>query len=273
MPSAAPPPAEAGTRRPAEPLIVERHDAIVVLRLNRPEALNAFDDRLYNLVRRELVAADSDPYAAVVVLTGEGRAFSAGHDIAELSDRRSHEERQAAGFRDFIEAVEAFSKPLIIAVNGLAVGIGCTVLPYADIVLVAEGARLRLPFVALGLTAEGGSSYLLPRLIGWQAAMHSLLTASWIDATQAVRLGLAYRATAPENLMEEAIAEAREIAAMPIASLIATKRLLVAARGDDVRAARKREDEAFRELAGGSANREALAALLKRRTPVGGREP
>jgi enoyl-CoA hydratase/carnithine racemase len=211
-------------------------------------------------------AADR-PDLAVVVLTGEGRAFSAGQDLEELASPPSHDDGKRHGFPPFIEAVESFPKPLVAAVNGIGVGIGLTLLPHCDLVLMAEGARLRAPFVRLGLTAEAGSSHMLPATIGQGATAHLLYTASWLEAERAVEIGLAWKVVPGERLLEEALALAGEIAAMPIASLVTTKKLLLAARLDAARAARDREDPAFAALAGGPANREAIAAFRERRDP------
>ena len=248
-------------------LCSEDHGRVRVLTLNRPAALNAFNDTLYSAFAQALGKAAAQDDVAVVLVTGEGRAFSAGQDLAELSDGRSHEQRQLDGFGPFIQALESFPKPLIAAVNGLGIGIGTTMLPHCDLVFVSETARLRLPFAALGLTAEAGSSYLLPQRMGWQAAAHALFSARWLDADEAVRSGLAYRKVAAAELMNQALGVAAEIAAMPVASLIATKRLMLDARVPSSQAARAREDIAFGPLIGGPANLEAVAAFAERRAP------
>ena len=248
-------------------LRIEDNDRVRLLTLDRPNALNAFNDNLYDAVCAALHDAAARPDLAVVVITGEGRAFSAGQDLEELAQPRQHDDGKRHGFPPFIEAVESFPKPLVAAVNGLGVGIGLTLLPHCDLVLIAEGARLRAPFVSLGVTAEAGSTHLLPAVIGWGAAAHLLYTAAWLDAARAVELGLAWRQVPGERLLDEALALAGEIAAMPIASLVATKKLLLAARHDAVRAARDRENEVFAGLVGGPANREAIAAFRERRKP------
>ena len=242
-------------------------DRIRLITLDRPESLNAFNDDLYDAVRDALLDAAERPDLAVVVLTGRGRAFSAGQDLEELARPRRHEDGLPHGFPAFIEALASFPKPLVAAVNGIGVGIGMTMLPHFDLVLMAAAARLRAPFVRLGVTAEAGSSHLLPATIGWGAAAHLLYTAAWLDAARAVEIGLAWRQVPGERLLDEALALAREIAAMPIASLEGTKKLLLEARLDAVRAARARENVVFGGLAGGPANREAIAAFRERRAP------
>lgn len=246
-------------------LRIDTSGRIRTLTLNRPAALNAFNDALYLALGQALQDAAADSAIAVVILTGEGRAFSAGQDLAGLSDGRTHEQRQIDGFGPFIEALESFPKPLIAAVNGLGIGIGMTMLPHCDLVLMADTARLRAPFAALGLTAEAGSSYLMPARMGWQAAAHALFTARWINADEAVESGVAWRKVAAADLMTQALAVATEIAAMPVASLVATKQLMLAARLPQSQAARARENASFGPLVGGPANREAVAAFAEKR--------
>ncbi|MBC8241882.1 MAG: enoyl-CoA hydratase/isomerase family protein [Alphaproteobacteria bacterium] len=246
-------------------VLIKDSNRVRLLTLNRPEALNACNDDVYDALTAALREAAADPDLAVVVLTGQGRAFCAGQDLAELGTPRVHEDGQRHGFPPFIELVEAFPKPLIAAVNGIGIGIGLTILPHCDLVLMADDARLRAPFVTLGVTAEAGSSFLLPAMIGWGNAAHLLYTASWIDAAKAVEIGLAWKAVPNGQLMDEAMALAREIAQMPIASLVTTKQILLAGRLDAVRQARQRENDAFARLVGAPANREAIAAFQEKR--------
>ena len=193
-------------------LVSEDHGSVRLLTLNRPEALNAFNDDLYDAVAEALAKAADDPGVAVVVITGAGRAFSAGQDLGELGEPRRHDDEEPHGFGPFIAAAESFPKPLIAAVNGLTVGIGLTLLPHCDLVLMSEDARLRAPFASLGVTAEAGSSFLLPATIGWAATAHLFYTASWLDAVRAARLrenaAFARLVGAPAN--REALAAFRE---------------------------------------------------------------
>jgi enoyl-CoA hydratase/carnithine racemase len=158
--------------------------------------------------------------------------------------------------------VETFPKPLLAAVNGIGVGIGLTVLPHCDIVLMAQSARLKAPFVSLGVTTEASASLLLPATIGWQEAAHLLFTEPWVDADEALRLGLAWKVVPDAELLDVTMELARRIGAMPVPSLMATKSLMLAARVDAVRAARSREDAEFERLVGTPENRAALEAFF-----------
>lgn len=237
-----------------------------VVTLDRPDALNAFNDAMYDGVRDALLDATDAKGVACVVVTGAGdRAFSAGQDLGEMAKRPHYDDGQRHGFLPFIEVVERFEKPLIAAVNGLAIGIGTTMLAHCDLVIAADSARFRVPFVSLGITMEAGSSYNLPQRIGWQETAHAVYTASWMDSARAVETGLAWKRVPDDKLMEETMAVANEIAAMPISGLRATKRLLLGAKVEHSEAARAREDAEILALAGGPAQLEALAAFREKR--------
>ena len=243
-----------------------------VLTLNRPEALNAFNDELYHTAGAALEEAEASNDVACVVITGVGRAFSAGQDLGEMaqidtSSGGSNGDDPGPGFPRFIDTVAACEKPLIAAVNGLGVGIGLTVLLHCDLVLISKTARLRAPFVPLGVVPEAAGSLLMPVVMGGQRAALALYTGEWITADDAVACGLALRAVDPDALLTETMELAGRIARMPVTSLVETKRLVLAGRIDAIRAARTREDGAFAHMVGGPANLEALTAFLEKREP------
>ena len=237
-------------------------DGVRLLTWNRPDALNALNDELWDATRDALIEAQADPELRCVVLTGTGRAFTAGQDLSEMMAPPEHGDDDLHGYRGLIPVLETFDKPLLAAVNGLGLGIGATLLPYCDIVWIAQGARLKVPFVTLGVTTEAAGSLLLPQRMGWQAAARFIFTADWLSADEAVACGLAWQVTAPESLLHETMTVARQIGAMPVDSLQTTKRLMVAARLDAVRAARAREDNEFVRMVGSEANQEALAKFF-----------
>ncbi len=246
-------------------LRIDTADRIRTLTFNRPDQLNSMNDALYEAVADALHEASADDGIAVVILTGEGRAFCAGQDLGEMEKPVRHADGKQHGFRRFREALEVFDKPLVAAVNGLGVGIGLTMLPYCDFVAMDETARLRAPFATLGVTVEAGNSFLLPVTVGWANAARILFTAEWVPAAKALDIGLAHEIAPEGKVLDVARAYAAPIAGMPVASLVTTKRLMLAARNDMVRAAHNREQIAFEELARGPANREALAAFREKR--------
>ena len=244
--------------------LVELQDAdgVRLIRWNRPEALNAFNDEVWDTTRDALTGAQSDAEVRCVVLTGTGRAFTAGQDLGEMAAPVDHGDDELHGYRGLIPVLEAFDKPLLAAVNGLALGIGATILPHCDIVWIAEDARLKVPFVTLGVTTEAAGSLLLPQRMGWQAAAHFIFTADWMTADEAVACGLAWKVCPSAQVLDEAMTVARRIGGMPVDSLQTTKRLMVAARADSVRAAREREDTEFARMVGSQANQEALSQFF-----------
>ncbi len=245
-------------------LHVDDQDRVRLLVLDRPEARNALDSIHYHATGLDDVA--------VVTLTGSGDAFCAGQDLAEMGRigdpaAATGDDRAGHGFGRFVGALEAFPKPIVAAVNGVAVGLGVTMLPYCDVVLVADDARLRVPFASLGVVPEAGSSFTLPVAMGRQAANHVLLTGAWFDAAAAVTSGLAWRSCPAARLRDEALRVARVMARLPIVSLCETKRLLRAGWLPSARAARAEEEDVFARLTGAPANREAIAAFLEKRDP------
>jgi enoyl-CoA hydratase/carnithine racemase len=242
-----------------------------VLTLNRPEALNAFNDELYHTAGAALEEAEASSDVACVVITGTGRAFSAGQDLAEMGRLSAAAKTDfgdaGPGFPHFLDTLAAFGKPVIAAVNGIGVGIGMTMLLHVDIAFIATTARLRAPFVPLGVVPEAAGSLLMPVIMGNQRAALKLYTGDWITADEAVEFGLALQAVEPDDLMTLTMNLARRIAKMPVASLSATKRTVVESRIDAVRAARAREDRAFTGMIGRPANMEAIAAFLEKREP------
>ena len=248
--------------------ITDEH-RVRTLTLDRPEALNAFDEALYDATAEALLDAAADPGVAVVLLTGAGRAFSAGTDLREMHARATDPAFVPGkhGFIGLLDALVAFPKPLVCAVNGIGLGIGATVLGFADLAFMSSTARLKCPFTSLGVAPEAASSYLLPRLMGRQDAAWMLLSAEWIDAEQARDAGLVWRVCEPEDLLAEATRHATLIAQRPISSLVAVKRTMTAPLRAQVDAARERENAAFAELMGGPANLEALTAFAEGREP------
>jgi enoyl-CoA hydratase/carnithine racemase len=228
---------------------VEDHGAVRLLTLDRPGALNAFDSALYRAAGAALDAARSDDAVKVAVLTGAGRAFSAGQDLDEMA-RLAAGEAVESGFPVLLEALQAFDKPLVAAVNGPAVGIGFTLLPHCDLVLAAEGARFRTPFAEMGVPPEAASSYLFPARMGWQRAAEVLFTSPWLGAEEVVACGIALRVVPAADLLAEALALATTVAAAPLPALRAIKSTMLAARADAVAAARAREEAAFAEVLG-----------------------
>ena len=242
-------------------------DRVRTVTLDRVDALNAFNEALYDAVTDTLLHSAEDPGVAVVLLTGNGRAFCAGTDLLEMAARGSDPDFKPGvhGFLGLIDALIAFPKPLIIAVNGLGLGIGTTILGFADLAFMSTAARLKCPFTSLGVSPEAASSFTFPALLGRQNATWVLMSSEWIEAEEAQSMGLVWKVTEPDALMPEAQRYAALLAAKPISSLVHTKAAIVAPFREQIDAARARESASFAALMGGPANAEALAAFAEKR--------
>jgi enoyl-CoA hydratase/carnithine racemase len=249
-------------------LLISDEDRVRTLTLNRAEALNAFSEALYDAAAEALIAAAHDSSIAVVVITGTGRAFSSGNDLIEMAQRTSGGFTNGEhGFTGFVQQLLDFPKPLLCAVNGLAVGIGATMLGFADLVFMSSLARVRCPFTNLGVVPEAASSYIFPQLMGRQNAMWTLLSSEWLTADECLEMGLAFAVCEPEALMATTMRHALVLASKPISSLVASKATVVSQWRDGIIAARRREDAQFSVLLGGAANVEALRAFAEKREP------
>ena len=248
-------------------LQIADENRVRTLTLDRPDALNAFNEALYEATANAIRAAAADPEVAVVLLTGNGRAFSAGNDLKEMQARITDPAMATTGshFSSMIEALADFPKPLICAVNGLGVGIGTTILGYADLVFMSSEARLKCPFTSLGVAPEAASSYLLPQLVGRQNAAWLLMSSEWVSADEALRMGLVWRVCKPDELLSEARRHAEILAARPIPSLMAVKQTIAEPSRPGIEAATERENAHFAELMGAAANADALAAFTDKR--------
>lgn len=243
-------------------------DGVLLLTFNRPEKKNAFDEQQWQEAAAALREAQVDPLVAVVVVTGAGGDFSAGVDLGSFGQRRdSDAEQLPSGYATFMDALVKFDKPLLAAVRGVGIGIGCTMLFHCDAVYVGESLRLRLPFAALGLVPEGASSYMLPALVGTRVAAELLLTAEWINAARAVSTGIATASMSDDEVLPHTLAKAREMAQFATGSLQGIKRTLLQVRQGGLELALKVEAATMAAQVGTPENQEAIAAFRERRPP------
>jgi enoyl-CoA hydratase len=213
----------------APELLVEARGAVRLVTLNRPDALNATNEALHGALVRVWRHLAEDPGARAVVLTGAGRAFSAGGDFehfVELWEDRELRRTEIDGARRLLNEMLDFPLPVVAAVNGAAVGLGCNLAVCSDIVLIAESAFMADPHVGVGLTAADGGAPTWPLLMGMLRAKEYLLTSARIPADQAVALGLANRVIPDGDLLDEALALAEKLAGQPPQAVQSTKRAL-----------------------------------------------
>ena len=245
-------------------ILTEREDGVLRVRIHRPDKKNALTLAMYAALTAALDEAARDAAIRVVVLTGSGDSFTSGNDIADFLAAPPTGEDSPV-FR-FLAALRQFEKPLIAAVNGMAVGIGVTLLLHCDLVYVRTGATLLFPFVNLGLCPEAGSSLLLPRLIGYPRAAELLLLGEPFSAEQALewRLINAIGADADATL-GLALAKARRLAQQPAAAVRLAKALLKRTDAETVRETIALESQHFIEQLGSPEAAAALRAFVERR--------
>lgn len=250
----------------ATPTLLQRTEGNVrLITLNRPKRRNALNARGWGELAAALQGAMDDDAVRVVVLTGAGAAFCAGQDLSEMSSLPDPEAPHPFGL--CMDVLCRFDKVLIAAVNGVGVGGGLTMLLHCDFVFISQAARLKAPFVQLGVVPEAGSSYLLPLICGHRGAAEILYGADWVSAERALALGLATAVCAPDELLPAAMSRAAHIASHAPQSLRHTKQLVLATRAAQLDAARSREDEAFQVRVGSPENIEAVTAFFERREP------
>ncbi len=249
----------------ANDVTVEGHGAVRLLRWHRPAKRNAITMEMYAAMVEHLVAAEADPTVRAVVLAGDDKAFSAGNDLDDFV--ANPPSGNDAPVLRFLHVIAAFSKPLLAAVKGQAIGVGTTMLLHCDLVYAGTDALFALPFVQLGLCPEAASSLLLPRLAGYQRAAEKFFFGDPFDAEEAHQMGLVNRVLEPEKVEAEALRQALRLAALPPAALRATKALLKADPGESVSSRIVREVSRFDELLREPAAQEALSAFAERRRP------
>lgn len=233
---------------------VDDADGVRVVAIDRPDKRNAIDRHVYAGLQDAFDEAADREDIGVVVLTGTGsEAFCAGADTAELAAVAAGEGKEFARLASrFCDGLATYPKPLVAAVNGIAVGMGTTLLGYADLAFAAESARFRTPFTAMGLSPELASSRLLPELIGWQRASWMLLSSEWVDAPTAAAWGLVLEVVPDADLRERAVAAARTIAGRNPAAVRAVKQTMTAWRTPVVEEALSTEAAVFGPLLRGT---------------------
>jgi enoyl-CoA hydratase/carnithine racemase len=235
-------------------------DGVLLLTLNRPRKKNAFNNEQWLAFRDALITANTDPRVACVVITGAGSDFSSGVDLNDFADADGEHP-----FESSAKALVDFDKPVVSAARGVAVGGGATLLLHTDVVYVGSSLRLRFPFTALGLVPEWGSSYQLQAIIGARKAAELMYTSEWINADKAVEVGIATACFDDDELLEKAMAKAREIAHWSISSLVETKKLMRNVHRAAIHSAMGGEAEGMSRLAGTPENIEGVVAIMEKR--------
>ena len=251
-----------------ETLIVETPSAgVTLVRLNRPEALNALNSQLLGELSAALDAAEADEAVRCVVITGSERAFAAGADIKEMSTKTYAEMFKQDFFGASARRIEQFRKPIVAAVAGYALGGGCELAMLCDFIIAAETAKFGQPEINLGVAPGIGGTQRLTRFVGKSKAMEMILTGRMMDAAEAERAGLVSRVVPADKLVEEAMAAAAKIAGQSPLAVMMNKELVETAYETTLSTGVAVERRLFHSLFAFDDQKEGMAAFVEKRKP------
>lgn len=253
-----------------ETIETERQGRVGIVRFNRPDRLNAINDVIMGEVWDAFTEFNADPDIGAIVTTGNGRAYSAGADLgARAAGNFGPVKMPPAHKRPFApEFMARECKPLIAAVNGIALGIGMTSILWYDAIVASTEARFSMRFAALGLVPEVSSTWSLPRIVGIQNAKEMMLTGRIYSAQEARDMGLVYRLVEPDRLLQEAVALGEEIAANPSTTLRTIKEMTFRDFfAPDIEAVKENSGTNFAASRQTPEHREAVRAFTEKRTP------
>jgi len=240
-------------------------DGVFRIEMARPEKKNALTAEMYRTMADALASADADPAVRVILISGAGGNFTAGNDLADFLEMPPMDE--SAPVYRFIEGFAKLQKPFVAAVEGVAVGVGTTMLLHCDLVYAGSGARFALPFANLGLTPEAASSLLLPLCIGHARAAEMLMLGEAFSAQVALETGIVNAVLPDAQVLDHAIERCRKLTTQPAASLRLTKQLMKRAQQALIRETMSVEAEVFRQRLVSAEAKEAFAAFFEKRKP------
>jgi enoyl-CoA hydratase len=252
-----------------ETILVERRDAVTLITINRPQALNALNSQVLADLSAAFADYDADPAQRCAVLTGSGdKAFAAGADIKEMVDKPAADFFLEDFFSGWQSKVVATRKPWIAAVNGFALGGGCELAMMADFILASDTAKFGQPEIKLGVAPGMGGSQRLTRAVGKAKAMEMCLTGRMMGAEEAERSGLVARIVPAADLLEDALKTAATIAAMPPMAAMVNKEMVDIAFETQLAQGLLTERRLFQILTATQDKAEGMAAFVEKRAPV-----
>lgn len=244
---------------------IDQTEGIFHVEMARPEKKNALTADMYRTMADALVGAEADPLVRVILISGAGGNFTAGNDLADFLDKPPMDE-SAPVFR-FINGFANLQKPFVAAVEGVAIGVGTTMLLHCDLAYAGSGARFALPFANLGLTPEAASSLLLPLCVGHARAAEMLMLGEVFSAQTALECGIVNAVLPDGQVLSHALERCRKLTAQPAASLRLTKQLMKRAQQASIRETMNVEADVFRQRLVSPDAKEAFAAFFEKRKP------
>lgn len=249
-----------------ETLIVQVEDYVTLIRLNRPEAMNALTQKLMQELVQALVAAEADPNTRCIVLTGSEKAFAAGADVKEMAEKTYTEVLFDNLYGNETDQIMRLRKPIIAAVAGYCLGGGCELAMLADFIVCADNAKFGQPEINLGIVAGMGGTQRLTRLVGKSKSMDMHLTGRFMDAAEAERSGLVSRVFPAKDLLSESLKIAQKIVEKSMVTSSVVKECVNASQGD-LGAGLQFERRMFHALFATEDQKEGMAAFLEKRQP------
>lgn len=243
---------------------IEQQEQILVVRLSRPEKKNALTLDMYDALTQALAKLEADNSLRVILITGSADSFTSGNDIMDFIQNPPTGEHSPVS--KFLKAISTCAKPIVVAVNGLAIGIGTTMLLHSDLVYASDKATFQLPFVSLALVPEAASSLILTRMMGHQKAAELLLLGEMFDAEKAAELGIVTKVVDDEKLFETALDAAKNIAQKAPEALRLSKALMKS-KTDTIEERMHEEGVIFQKRLTSPEALEAMTAFMERRKP------
>lgn len=252
-----------------ETLIVHSADGVCSIRLNRPHVYNAFNQTMRSELFKALQQAERDAAIRVVILSGEGKAFSSGQDLQEVHGQPADIYRKvlADGYNPIIRQLRYMSKPVICRLNGIAAGAGCSLALACDLIIAADSAALMQVFINVALVPDSGSSFLLPRMVGLQRAFELAASGRKIPASEALQLGLVNEVVPAEQLDDAVQKHASYYAAAPTVAIGLIKRMLNRTYHSDLESMMQYETWCQLIASQTADHREGVQAFLEKRRP------
>lgn len=250
-------------------IVVTNNNGVCTIKLNRPEVFNSFNQKMAFALQDELDHCEKNDAIRAIVITGEGKAFCAGQDLAEATDPNGPELQSivAKHYNPIIEKIRNIEKPIIAAVNGVAAGAGANIALACDITMAKESASFIQAFSKIGLIPDSGGTFFLPRIIGAQKALALMMTADKISATEAEKMNLIYQSVADDVFEEEVMKFASKLAKMPTRGLGLTKKAINESFTNSLSEQLKLEEE-LQTIAGKTYDfNEGVQAFLEKRKP------
>jgi 2-(1,2-epoxy-1,2-dihydrophenyl)acetyl-CoA isomerase len=251
-------------------ILFEIRNSVAFIKLNRPEKLNSFNREMALLLQEALDVCNHDTGIRAVHITGAGKAFSAGQDLAEAADPEGPGMKRILSehYNPVITRIRYLQKPVVAAVNGVAAGAAANIALACDVVVAAHSASFIQAFSKIGLIPDSGGTYILPRLIGWQKASAIMMLGEKISAGEAERIGMIYKVFPDESFAHQSQLLVSTVAQMPTRGLVLTKQALNASFSNSLESQLEEEDRLQQIAASTKDYHEGVSAFFEKRHPL-----